>query len=198
MHRHAIPEPGRATWFAVVVTAAVAVSIVGPVGAFSTIDDAGVSAATAERVVTTGEGLLFPVEPYPVCIVGNNFGGDSKVFGSGGHQGVDIAAAHWQEVYAVEDGSLYRRFEGGSSGLGWGLWSVTDVKYRYFHLAALAPGLAEADHVSEGQLIGYVGDTGNAAPGGYHLHFEARPAPDYLPVDPVPLLDIPTICTVYG
>lgn len=158
----------------------------------------------AERVFVTGVGLPFPIDPLPMCEVFNNYGGHSKSFGSGGHQGVDIGADYRQEVYAVEDGFLYRAFTDLSSaaGLGWGLWSVTDVKYRYFHLDAFADGLEVGDGVVAGQLIGYVGDTGNATPGGWHLHFEVRPGPhpqfgSTLTIDPVPLLDIPSICNVY-
>lgn len=169
-----------------------------------TIDRAAEVITPAERIVTTGKGLLFPIDPLPRCEVLNNFGGDSKAFGSGAHQGVDIAAEVGQEVYAVEDGVLYRQFDDLSSaaGLGWGLHSVTDVKYRYYHLDAFADGLAEGDEVVRGQLIGYVGATGNATPGGWHLHFEVRPGPQprygsALPVDPVPLLDIPSVCDVY-
>ena len=149
--------------------------------------------APAERVVTTGEGLLFPIEPIPMCEVFDNFGGFSKSFGAGGHQGLDIGAQLGQEVYAVEDGVLYRQFTDLSSGagLGWGLESDTDVKYRYYHLDSFAEGLERGDRVVRGQLIGYVGDTGNATPGGWHLHFEVRPgpAPHSTPVDPTPLLD---------
>ena len=159
---------------------------------------------TAERVVTSGDGLLFPIEPTPMCEVLNNYGGYSKSGQSGGHQGVDIGARVGQEVYAVEDGVLYRKWTDPDStaGLGWGLWSVTDVKYRYFHLDAFAEGLEEGDEVVRGQLIGYVGDTGNATPGGWHLHFEVRPGPQPRfgsapTVDPVPLLDIPSVCNVY-
>ena len=168
------------------------------------IDQAAEAASAAERVVTTGEGLLFPIEPAPRCEVLNNFGGHSKAFGSGGHQGLDIGAEIGQEVYAVEDGVLYRKFDDleSAAGLGWGLWSVTDVKYRYYHLDSFAEGLAEGDEVVRGQLIGYVGDTGNATPGGWHLHFEVRPGPQPRygsadAVDPVPLLDIPSVCNVY-
>ena len=73
-----------------------------------------------------------------MCEVFNNFGGYSKTFGSSGHQGVDIGAQLGQAVYAVEGGVLYRDFSSGASGIGWGLWSDTDTKYRYFHLDAIA------------------------------------------------------------
>jgi murein DD-endopeptidase MepM/ murein hydrolase activator NlpD len=165
------------------------------------VDRAAVVEQTAERIVVSGRGTLFPIEPTPMCEVLDNFGGYSKTFGSGGHQGVDIGARVGQEVYAVEDGVLYRQFTdlGRSAGLGWGLHSDTDTKYRYYHLDGFAEGLSVGDRVEAGQLIGYVGDTGNATPGGWHLHFEVRPgpAPHRRPVDPVPLLDIPTICNVY-
>lgn len=163
------------------------------------IDQAASVSQTATRILTTGEGLLFPIDPSPMCEVFNNFGGYSKTFGGGGHQGVDIGAQLGQEIYAVADGILYREFSSSSSGVGWGLWSDTDTKYRYYHLDAIAEGLAVGDRVTVGQVIGYVGDTGNATPGGWHLHFEVRPgpAPHLTPVDPVPLLDIPTICNVY-
>lgn len=164
-----------------------------------TIDDAANVDAMAQRLVVDDRGLPFPIEPTPMCEVLNNFGGRSKTYGSGGHRGVDIGATEGQEVYAVETGILYRQWDDvdDAPGLAWGLWSVTDTKYRYFHLASFAEGLAIGDEVTEGQLIGYVGDTGNASPGGWHLHFEIQPGPDYDSVDPVPLLDIPTTCNVY-
>jgi murein DD-endopeptidase MepM/ murein hydrolase activator NlpD len=154
----------------------------------------------AERVVSTNGGtVLFPIEPVPVCEVFNNFGGFSKSFGTGGHQGLDIGSDFRQEVYAVETGELYREFSGAGSGLGWGLLGDSDTKYRYYHLDELEPGLEIGDRVEVGDLIGYVGDTGNASPGGWHLHFEVRPgpAPHARPVDPVPLLAIPDTCNVY-
>lgn len=167
-----------------------------------TIDRAAEAVSTADRVVTTGDGLLFPIEPTPTCEVLNNFGGYSKSGQSGGHQGVDIGAQVGQEVYAVEDGVLIEQIDGDTAGLGWKLLSVTDTQYRYYHLDAFAEGLAEGDAVVRGQLIGYVGDTGNATPGGWHLHFEVRPGPQprfgsAAAVDPVPLLAIPSVCNVY-
>jgi murein DD-endopeptidase MepM/ murein hydrolase activator NlpD len=163
------------------------------------VDRAATVAEPAERVIVSGNGLLFPIDPSPRCEVFNNYGGYSKTYGSEGHQGVDIGAEQGQEVYAVESGVLYRQFDGGAAGLGWGLWSDADVKYRYYHLDGFADGLAEGDRVERGQLIGFVGDTGNATPGGWHLHFEVRPGPEphRITVDPVPLLDMPSVCNVY-
>ena len=155
-------------------------------------------------MIPSTEGLLFPIDPSPRCEVYDNFGGYSKVNGAGGHEGLDIGAMLGQAVYAVEDGILYRQWTdlGRSPGLGWGLRSDTGTVYRYFHLSAFADGLEVDDEVRRGQLIGFVGDTGNATPGGWHLHFEVHPGPQpqygVTPaVDPVPLLDIPSICNVY-
>jgi murein DD-endopeptidase MepM/ murein hydrolase activator NlpD len=164
------------------------------VGGAATVD------ATAERRVVEDPGVMFPMATSPKCLIFNNFGGFSGVFGAGGHQGVDIGADLGQAVYAVEDGVLYRKFTdlASAAGNGWGLIGASDTQYRYYHLSGFAEGLAQGDQVQRGQLIGYVGDTGNATPGGYHLHFELRPGPTYTtPVDPVPLLSIPAACTLY-
>jgi murein DD-endopeptidase MepM/ murein hydrolase activator NlpD len=166
-----------------------------------TVELAAEAGTAAERMLVTGPRLLFPIAPTPRCEVLNNFGGASKTFGAGGHQGVDIGANLRQEVYAVEDGVLYRQFTdlGSAAGYGWGLLGNSDTKYRYYHLAGFADGLRVGDVVHTGDLIGFVGDTGNAAPGGWHLHFEVHPGPDPYTavVDPVPLLAIPSSCTVY-
>jgi murein DD-endopeptidase MepM/ murein hydrolase activator NlpD len=186
---------------AAVVAAVVAVAGAARAEVFRVEGGAEVVRA-AERVVPVGDGLLFPIDPIPRCEVLNNFGGYSAAFGPGGHQGLDIGAQLGQAVLAVESGVLLRRVDGSNSGRGWELLSGTDNRYRYYHLDTWADGLEEGDVVRRGQVIGTVGDTGNATPGGYHLHFEVRPGPQPQsgsadPVDPVPLLDIPEICRVY-
>lgn len=212
MHRHVSPEAaelsderaarGSHRWVMGAAVLAAAVAGATSAGAITNgIDVAATAEVPAERIVRPDEGLFFPIDPSPRCLVFNNFGGLSKQFGSGGHQGVDIGAQLGQEVYAVADGVLYRQWTdlGAAPGLGWGLHADDDTKYRYFHLASFADGLVEGSRVVQGQLIGYVGDTGNATPGGWHLHFEVRPGPDphNVPVDPVPLLGIPRTCTLY-
>jgi peptidoglycan LD-endopeptidase LytH len=166
----------------------------------SMIDAAATAGTPAERILVTRHGVFFPMNPSPRCDVLNNFGGMSKTFGTGGHQGVDIGATLGQQVYAVEDGVLTRQLTdlATAPGNAWILVGNSDTQYRYYHLSAFAAGLTVGATVRQGDLIGYVGDTGNATPSGYHLHFELRPGPTYrTPVDPVPLLAIPRACTVY-
>jgi peptidoglycan LD-endopeptidase LytH len=165
------------------------------------IEVAATAGTPADRILVPVPGVFFPMNPIPKCDVLNNFGGMSKQFGSGGHQGVDIGATLGQEVYAVEDGVLTKQLTDLSAAPGnaWILLGTSDTQYRYYHLSGFAAGLTVGASVHQGDVIGYVGDTGNATPGGYHLHFELRPGPSpyRTPVDPVPLLAIPRNCTVY-
>ena len=61
------------------------------------------------------------------------------------------------------------------SGNAWYLTMPDRTYYFYAHLSAFAAGLAAGSAVTRGQLIGYVGDTGDPGPGNYHLHFEVHP-----------------------
>lgn len=156
----------------------------------------------AERIWPVRTGVLrFPIEPTPMCEFFNNYGGYSKVKGGGGHEGVDIGAEEGQAVYAVEDGELTEvdHDPAGPAGISLRFVSDTDVQYRYYHLSAITEGLEVGDRVRAGDVIGAVGDTGNATSGGHHLHFEVRPgAPYRTTVDPAPLLAIPEVCNIYG
>jgi murein DD-endopeptidase MepM/ murein hydrolase activator NlpD len=103
-------------------------------------------------------------------------------------------------VYAVADGVLTEQTDLSSplAGNSWGLTAVGGAYYFYAHLSAFAPGLTKGSTVARGDVIGFVGDTGNPGPGNYHLHFEVHPAGPRTPaVDPFPLLQIPRSCTVY-
>lgn len=160
-----------------------------------------VAAATADRMRPLPP-PNFPLQPTPRCVVLNNFG-DPR---SGGrrHEGEDILATLGQEVYAMSDGVLtYQSKVGdGTNGslLSGNLWKLTRADgtyYIYAHLSAFAPGLEKGQNVYRGQVLGYVGDTGNPGPGNYHLHFELHPGGGAA-VDPLPLLTVPASCTVYS
>jgi hypothetical protein len=206
MPTHATRQPSRRRRSSYVVVAVLAaLTPAAAAWAFGApLDAPATVGAPAERIFPLmSGGLLFPIAPTPMCEFLNNYREPSRP----NHVGTDIGAQGpipeenypGQDVYAVEDGTLYDQWlDEGAAGFGWGLISDTDVRYRYFHLASFAPGLEVGDRVSRGQLLGYVGDTGNATEGGWHLHFEVRPGPGYAPVDPAPLLAIPSNCNIYG
>jgi murein DD-endopeptidase MepM/ murein hydrolase activator NlpD len=165
------------------------------------LEEAAVALAPARRLHVAPPDN-FPMAPSPRCEILNNFG-DGR---SGGrvHEGEDIMATKGQEVYAMVEGTLTLQvFDGsGQSGanLSGNLWQLTATTggtyYVYAHLSAFAPGLAKGSKVLKGQLLGYVGDTGNPGPGNYHLHFEIHPGGGKA-VDPLPLLQpVPAACTV--
>jgi murein DD-endopeptidase MepM/ murein hydrolase activator NlpD len=93
---------------------------------------------------------------------------------SGGrvHDAIDIHAPRGTPVLAVNDGSVIKLHSGARGGIA--LYQLdTDGRTRYYyaHLDRYADGIWEGVPVKKGQVIGYVGDTGNAQPGDHHLHF---------------------------
>ena len=101
------------------------------------------------------------------------------------HAGNDIMGAEGTPLIAVDDGQV--RF--GSDPLGGNvanLYADDGTKYYYAHLlnfAGTGPRRAQA-----GEVIGYLGRTGNAATTPPHLHFEVHPGGG-APVDPAPIIN---------
>ncbi len=162
------------------------------------VSAAAVPTKPAKRLGRMGS-LMFPMQTTPTCKILDNFG-DPR---SGGrkHEGTDIGGNLGQEIYAVADGTLTKQYLDGTtdgvlSGNGWRLTLPDKTYYFYAHLSAFAEGLAPGDTVTKGQLIGYVGDTGDPLPGSYHLHFEVHPLGGAA-VNAMTLLEIPPGCTVY-
>ena len=88
------------------------------------------------------------------------------------HDAIDIMAPRNTPVVAVEDGRIAKLFTSDQGGLTLYQFDPTETySYYYAHLDHYAPGLKEGDQVTRGQVIGYVGITGNASPDGPHLHF---------------------------
>lgn len=160
------------------------------------IERAATVTAPAKRLRRVGA-TMFPMGPSPRCDILDNFG-DAR---SGGrrHEGIDILATVGQDVYAVADGLLVSQADASASlsGNAWGLTADDGTYYFFAHLSRFADGLTLGDRVRRGQVIGYVGDTGNPGPGNYHLHFEVHPGGQRAAaVDPLPLLEVPIACSV--
>jgi murein DD-endopeptidase MepM/ murein hydrolase activator NlpD len=88
------------------------------------------------------------------------------------HDAIDIPAAQGTPVVAAADGQIIKLFQSELGGTT--IYQLsTDKKliFYYAHLQRYADGLHEGKFVRQGEVIGYVGDTGNAEPCNYHLHF---------------------------
>jgi murein DD-endopeptidase MepM/ murein hydrolase activator NlpD len=93
---------------------------------------------------------------------------------SGGrvHDAIDIPAPRGTPVVAVTDGRILRLHQGSLGGNSiYQLAPDGRTRFYYAHLDGYAQGLQVGQVVHRGEVIGYVGDTGNARPGDTHLHF---------------------------
>ena len=89
-----------------------------------------------------------------------------------GHEALDIMAPRDQPVIAVEDGAIAKLFTSKLGGLTIYEFDPTQkYAYYYAHLDHYADGLIEGAKVTRGQVIGFVGSTGDADPAHPHLHF---------------------------
>lgn len=89
------------------------------------------------------------------------------------HQGNDIMAPAGTPVLAARDGAIVRFFDSARGGITIYQYDLAEkYVFYYAHLQSRAPGLAEGQQVRQGQVIGYVGSTGNATTP--HLHFEIQ------------------------
>lgn len=111
------------------------------------------------------------------------------------HEAIDILAAEGTPVKAVEDGRIARLFYSKDGGITIYQFDPTErYCYYYAHLDRYAEGLRENDRVRRGQVIGYVGTSGNAPGSAPHLHFaifrltEAKRWWEGIPLDPYDVL----------
>jgi murein DD-endopeptidase MepM/ murein hydrolase activator NlpD len=88
------------------------------------------------------------------------------------HEALDVLAPRNTPVLAVEDGKIAKLFLSEAGGITIYHFDPTETYcYYYAHLERYADGLKEGDTVKRGQVIGYVGTTGNAPRNTPHLHF---------------------------
>jgi murein DD-endopeptidase MepM/ murein hydrolase activator NlpD len=125
-----------------------------------------------------GDGYLDVI----ICpVVGGSAYGDSwGAPRSGGrrHQGVDMLAPRGTPLQAVVSGTVEQK-DNRLGGTTIALWGDNGTRYYYAHLSAYE---GVNGHVDQGAIIGYIGDSGNAA-GTNHLHFEIHPGGG-VPVNP--------------
>jgi peptidoglycan hydrolase-like protein with peptidoglycan-binding domain len=111
------------------------------------------------------------------------------------HQGTDVIAAEGKLLYAVVDGTVskvYSDYPGSRAGNGLRVQQGDGTYFTYLHLSELAKGIGVGSKVKAGDVIGFVGNTGNSATP--HLHFEVHPNGGAA-INPYPLLKAMNDCS---
>jgi murein DD-endopeptidase MepM/ murein hydrolase activator NlpD len=129
----------------------------------------GAGTAASATPVLVG-GLAIPVAGVTAADLVDTF--DDKRGSDRVHEALDIMAPAGTPVFAVADGHVEKLFDSDNGGLTIYQFEPTGrYAYYYAHLQRYAAGLSEGDRIRRGQVIGYVGSTGNASPEAPHLHF---------------------------
>lgn len=139
------------------------------------------------------ENLLIPVQgiqPSELVDTFNQTRGGTRI-----HEALDIMAPRGREVVAVDDGKIAKLFNSKQGGLTVYQFDTAErLTYYYAHLDRYAEGITDGKLLKRGELVGYVGSTGNANPDAPHLHFavfELGPEKRWWegkPINPYPLL----------
>jgi murein DD-endopeptidase MepM/ murein hydrolase activator NlpD len=113
--------------------------------------------------------LLMPVQGFDPKGLRDNF---DESRGMRRHEALDIMAARGTPVVAADDGTITKLFRSVAGGITIYQFDVPEkFVYYYAHLDRYRDGLAEGQAVKRGDVIGYVGSTGNAPASAPHLHF---------------------------
>ncbi|WP_296952545.1 M23 family metallopeptidase [uncultured Massilia sp.] len=148
--------------------------------------------ASAAPAIPAGQ-LMVPVEGIAFAQLSDNY--DQPRGRERHHEALDIMAPKGTPVRATADGKVAKLFTSKPGGLTVYQFDPTEkYAYYYAHLDRYADGLQEGATLKRGDLVGYVGSTGNADPNAPHLHFavfELTPEKQWwkgTPVNPYPLL----------
>jgi len=139
--------------------------------------------------------LEMPVKDMRLSDMRDTF--DQARQGERRHEATDIVAPRGTPVRAVEDGTIQQLFLSKAGGITIYQFDPSETYcYYYAHLDHYAAGLKNGAHVRKGDLIGYVGTTGNASDTTPHLHFEIsiigkdRKWWGGTPINPYPILRV--------
>ncbi len=150
--------------------------------------------APADAVATAVHGkLLVPVQGMKVAALADTY--DQPRGSQRHHEALDIMAAKGTPVVVAADGKVAKLFASKPGGTTLYQFDPNEkYAYYYAHLDRYADGVKEGMQVKRGDVIGYVGVTGNSDPNAPHLHFavfELTPEKQWwkgTPLNPFPLM----------
>jgi peptidoglycan hydrolase-like protein with peptidoglycan-binding domain len=154
----------------------------------------GIAPSSAPAPASTAN-ISFKVFP----VQGRCYFGDTWHAPRGGgrtHLGVDIIAKQGNLLYAVVDGEISKQYwdqPGSRAGNGLRLRQPNGTYFTYLHLLDFAPGIEVGVKVKAGDVVGFVGSTGNSATP--HLHMEIHPLGGAA-VNPYPVAKAADACSV--
>jgi murein DD-endopeptidase MepM/ murein hydrolase activator NlpD len=115
--------------------------------------------------------LQLPIDNVDVAAMQGGFA-EKREGSERGHEAVDMLAPRNTPIHAVESGTIAKLFDSKAGGTT--IYQFDPTRrfcYYYAHLERYADGVAEGHAVARGDVIGYVGTSGNAPPNTPHLHF---------------------------
>jgi peptidoglycan LD-endopeptidase LytH len=149
-------------------TSQAAAATASPTGANTTSTPA--PAASDAHATNSASGLLIPVagiRPEHLLDTYTQSRSEGRT-----HNAIDIMAARNTPVLAATDGQIIKLFQSERGGITiYQLGTDNRTVYYYAHLERYADGLNEQHFARRGEIIGYVGDSGNAGKDNCHLHF---------------------------
>jgi len=124
---------------------------------------------SSDARLLTAHRLIVPVKGIRRAQVRDNY---DEMRDGARHEALDIAAPRGTPVVAVGDGRVVKLFNSRAGGLTVYQFDPEErFAYYYAHLDRYADDIREGALVRRGEVIGYVGTTGNAPPQSPHLHF---------------------------
>ena len=154
----------------------------------------GTEVVTADDLALLTRQISMPLDGVDPTTLRSNFD-ERRGGGARQHQALDIMAPRGTPVRSAAKGRVLALFTSANGGL---MVYAADSSERwvlmYAHLDQYARGLTDTTRLERGQIIGYVGSTGNASPSAPHLHFAIARSADVnrwsrgRPIDPLPVL----------
>jgi peptidoglycan LD-endopeptidase LytH len=185
-------------------TAGVADSVIASVSqgvvADSTRDDPPAPVPSGTEVVTPADvdllerEIAMPLDGIDPTTLHSNFD-ERRGGGTRQHEALDIMSPRGTPIHAAAAGRVLKLFHSVNGGnMVYAADSSERFVIMYAHLDRYQPGLTDSTRLVRGQVIGYVGSTGNASPNAPHLHFAIARSADVKhwsrgkAIDPLPVL----------
>ena len=160
------------------------------------IKPSGIETVTDEDLALLAREIAMPLDGVAPASLRSNFD-ERRGGGTRQHQALDLMAPRRTPIRSAAQGRVLKLFTSGAGGL---MIYAADSSERfilmYAHLDGYASGLRDGAPLARGQVIGYVGSTGNASANAPHLHFAIARSADVKrwskgkPIDPVPVLQV--------